>query len=145
MNDGGGFGQGQAAEVLAEFLRDLQIHLVVHQPQGGLGDLGGKFLDLDAVKLIDVAQDLEFCHVKRTLVRVRVKGTQDSSSSSAQFPVGNDQKVAAAASRIEKFQAGQALMKLESLFRWSLTFLNSARSSSRNSGPMSLRMFFSVV
>ena len=116
---------------------------MVHQPHGGLGDLGGEFFQLDAVELINIAQNFAF-NVQK-LRFVLVQNAQNIQFKLAQFAIGDDQKVAAAAGGIKEFQLGQALMKLMSFFRWFLTLSNSARSSSRNNGPMSLRIFFSVV
>ena len=59
VNDGRRFFEGQADEVISEFLGHPHVHLVVHQPKRGLRDLGRKFLDLDAEKLVHVAQDVE--------------------------------------------------------------------------------------
>ena len=55
-NVGAGF-EGDAGKVEAKLFADLEVHLVVNQPQGDLGDLGGKLLDLNAVKLIHVNLD----------------------------------------------------------------------------------------
>src|SRR3546814_2929308 len=43
--------QRQAHDVFTELFGPAQVHLVVHQPHGHLCDLGGDFLDLDAVEL----------------------------------------------------------------------------------------------
>src|SRR5690606_7907531 len=49
--------QRDAGEVGTKFLRDLQVYLVVHQPQCDLGNLGGKFFNFDAVKLVHIDQN----------------------------------------------------------------------------------------
>jgi hypothetical protein len=55
-----------AREILAELLAHAQVHLVVHQPQRHLGDLGREFLDLDAVELVHVQAD-QLVHVQHLL------------------------------------------------------------------------------
>jgi len=45
-----------------------------------------------------------------------VQGAQYLQFKLPQFPIGDDQEVAAAASGVEEFQPGQALMKLGQLF-----------------------------
>ena len=45
-----------------------------------------------------------------------MQGTQDIQFQQAQLTVGDDQEVAAAAGRIEKFEPGQALVKLKQFF-----------------------------
>ena len=85
------------------------------------------------------------CATSKGSWRLAVEHAQDVQFQQAQFTVGNHKEVAAPAGRIKEFELGEALMKLISFFGWPFTFSNSARSSSRNSGPMSLRMFFSVV
>lgn len=107
--------------------------------------MGRKFLDLDAVKLIHVAQDVELRHVERTGAILLVQHTQNVQFQFAQFPIGDDQKVAAAAGWVQEFELGEALMELCQFPGWPFKRSNSARSSSKNSGLISLRMFFSVV
>ena len=70
----------------------------------------GNSSSLDAVELIDIAQDFAL-HVEQ-LGAVLVQGAQDIQFQHAQFPVGDHQEVAAAAGRVKEFQPGQALMKL---------------------------------
>ena len=53
-HDGWGVDKRQPAEVLAEFLGHLHVHLVVREPKRDLGYLGGEFLELDAVELVNV-------------------------------------------------------------------------------------------
>ena len=68
----------------------------------------------------------------------------------AEFAVGEDQEVAAAAGGIEETELGQLVVKflqprVRRVDRSALMVSNSARSSSRNRERMSLRMFFSAV
>src|SRR5690606_11692636 len=107
---GGGF-EGNAGKVEAKFLRHPQVHLVVHQPQGHLGDLGGEFLDLDAVELVYVEVD-KAVHIEG-LLAAGVGSAQHFEFQQAQLPVGDHQKVATAAGRVEKAQAPQFLVELE--------------------------------
>lgn len=54
VDDAGVLLQGDAGEVGAEFLTHHQVHLVVGEPEGDLGDLGGEFFDFDAGELVHV-------------------------------------------------------------------------------------------
>jgi hypothetical protein len=62
--------QRDAGKVQAELLAHPQVHLVVHEPQGHLGNLGRELLNLDAVKLVHVQAD-QAVHVHTLLARVR--------------------------------------------------------------------------
>jgi hypothetical protein len=73
------------------------------------------------------------------------RGAQDVQLQQAQLAVGDDEEVAAAAGRVEEGEAGDLLVQLEELLRAAPGGLESARSSSRNSGLMSLRMLASEV
>ena len=55
-DDGGGFLERQADEVLAEGFGKANVHLVIHQPHGHFGDAGGPFADLDAVEGVHIHQ-----------------------------------------------------------------------------------------
>ena len=69
-------GERNPGEIHTEFLGDLQVHLMVDEPQGDLSDLCRKILDFDAVKLIDV--DCEFLmDVQEAGARARVDGAED--------------------------------------------------------------------
>jgi hypothetical protein len=125
MHDRGGVLQRDAHEVAAEFLADLEVHLVVDQPQRDLGDLRREFLDLDAVELIDVDGD-QLVNVEH-LLAVDVRGAQHVEFQQAQLAVGDGEKIAAAAGRVEKGQAAQFLVELEQLVAVALIFSNSAR------------------
>jgi hypothetical protein len=79
---------GYAGEVQAEFFAHLQVHLVVHQPQGHLGDLRRELFNLDAVKLVHV-------HANQAGARPRLLarwpcelGAQHGQLQQAQFAVG---------------------------------------------------------
>ena len=140
--------QGDAGEILAELFADAQVHLVVHQPQRDLGDLGGELLDLDAVKLIDIdAQQRMHIHTQLPAgVGFLGAGTQNGQFQLAQLAVADDQKIAAAARGVKKRQTAQLFVELkQAVAGCFLTFSNSAHSSSKNSGLMSLRMFSSLV
>ena len=54
MDNGAAGTQWNTGKVGTKFFRHPQVHLVVHQPEGDLGDLGGKFFDFDAKKLVHV-------------------------------------------------------------------------------------------
>ena len=58
--------QGNAGKVQAKLFAHTQIHLVIDQPQGHLGDLRRELFNLDAVKLIDVQAD-ELVDIQRLL------------------------------------------------------------------------------
>ena len=96
--------QRDAGEVEAEFLGDAHVHLVVDQPQRDLGDLRREFLDLDAVELVDVDAD-QLVDVEE-LLAAGVAGAQHFEFQQAQFAVGDDEEVAAAAGRIAEVQRG---------------------------------------
>ena len=61
MGDFGRFLQWQAGIVLTEFLRNPQVHLMIHQPEGYFGDLGGELIVFDPLELIHVdVHDLSY-------------------------------------------------------------------------------------
>ena len=63
-----------AREVQAKLFAHAQVHLVIDQPQGDLGDLRREFFDFYAKELIDVQAD-ELVHVQG-LLAVTVAGAQ---------------------------------------------------------------------
>ena len=68
MGNVGRGAQGNSGEVQAKLFAHPQIHLVVHQPQGHLGNLRGEFFDLNAVELIHVnANELVHVHTLLTI------------------------------------------------------------------------------
>lgn len=99
-------------EVHAEFFRDAQVHLVIHQPQRHLRNLDGEFFDLDAIELIDVDLDL-LVDVEKARAGSLVYGAQHFEFQRAQFAVGDDQKIAAAAGRVEEGERAQLFVELE--------------------------------
>ena len=87
----------------------------IAQTACGLGDLGWEFFYLDAVKLVYVAQDVQFRYVYGCGLRFSVQAANDIKLQQAQFAIGDDQEIAAATSRIEEFELGKALMKIVKL------------------------------
>jgi hypothetical protein len=136
-----------AGEVLAELLAHAQVHLVVHQPQRHLGDLGGEFLDLDAVELVHVQAD-ELVHV-HTLLAGRaaehVAGAQHVQLQLAQLAVADHQEISAAAGRVEKREGAQLLVKVEQPVAVALDLLELGAQLIQKQRLMSLRMFSSLV
>ncbi len=96
--------QRNPREVVAEFLRDARVHLVVGEPQRDLRDPRGKLLDLDAVELVDVDahQLLDVEEPLPALALQRQRRAQNLQLQLAQLAVGDDEEVAAAAGRIEE-------------------------------------------
>ena len=82
--------QRNAREVQAELLAGQHVHLVVHQPQRHLRDLGRELLDLDAVELVHIDQQA-LVDVEQ-LLAVLVGGAQHFQFKQAQFAVGDDEK-----------------------------------------------------
>ena len=105
--------QRNAGEVQAELFAHAQVHLVVHQPQRHLRNLGRELLDLDAVKLIDVDADQPMnVHAE---LPVGNAGAQHLELQQAQLAVADDEEVAAAAGRVKKREQPQFFVKLEQL------------------------------
>jgi len=111
MHDVRAAGQRDTGEIQTELLADLHVHLMVGQPQRHLGDLGRKLLDLDTVKLVYIELD-QAVHVQRHLPAV-ARRTQDIEFQRTQLAVGDHQKIATAASRVEEMQASELLVELE--------------------------------
>ena len=89
--------------------------------------------------LVDVDEDVDAWTARCT-------SAQHFQLQHAQFAVGDDEEVAAAAGGVEKGQRAQLLVELEQLVAVALRpCSNSAHSSSRNRGLISLRMFSSLV
>ena len=112
--DVGGLLEWQAAVELAEGFGEPDVHLVVHQPEGHLGDAGGPFGNLDAVELVHVHLR-ELVHVQRQLALGAVEDLQDFQFQQAQLAIGDDEEVAAAAGGVEEAQAGEALVEAAQL------------------------------
>jgi len=123
--------QRNAGIGFAERLRQAHVHDVIHHPHRDFCDARGKFLDLDAVELIDIDLGVEI-NVGDALLRMQF--LQHRRFKLAQFAIGDDKKIAAAAGGIEEGQAAELFMRE-----------NSAFNSSMNSGSITFRMFFSEV
>jgi hypothetical protein len=146
VNDGCRFFEGQADEVISEFLGHPHVHLVIHQPKRGLRDLGRKFLNLYPEKLVNVAQDVELRHVERSRPGLAVKRAQNIQFQQAQFTVGDDKEVAAPASRIEEFQFGELLMELGKFFLLAFELLEFGAELVKKQRPNDLEdVFFGGV
>jgi len=110
VDDGRGFFQGDAGVEFSEGFRNGHVHLVVGQPERGLGDAGGEFLDFDAVKLVDVdAGDVADFKAEGELVAV--EGAEDVEFEGAEFAVGHNEEIAAAAGGVEEAEARDAVVK----------------------------------
>ena len=111
----GGFFQGDAAVELAEGFGEGDVGLVVGEPEGDLGNAGGEFFDLDAVHLIDIdfgeLGDIEGEFVLGFAELVAVDFQQDFEFELAQFAVGDDEEVAAAAGGVEEGEPGHAFVE----------------------------------
>ena len=90
-----------------EGLAQFYVHDVFHEPEGDAGHVHGKFLKLDAVKLLD-GHAGEQVHIQPLEIRVAdeffAHGQQDAQLQLPQFPVGDDKEIAAAAGRVQKGQ-----------------------------------------
>ena len=102
-----GFFERQALVKLAEGFGHFQIHLVVHQPERDFGNARRPFANFNAVKLVHVhlRQPVDF--VQRQFRLLAEKFLERFEFKLAQFAVGDDEEVAAAAGGIEKFKAGK--------------------------------------
>ena len=106
MDDVRGGAQREALEGLEEEFAGLRVHLVIHEPEGDLGDAHGPFADLDAVELIDIdggepglaAADGEQFAEHLGLQR-------------AQFAVGEDEEIAAAAGGVEELEVAELFVE----------------------------------
>lgn len=81
---------------------------MVHHPHGRLGDAGGELVDLDAVELIDI--DLGKGSGLQVQLARGIERLQHRDLEQAQFAIGDDQEVAAAAGRVEQVQACQLVL-----------------------------------
>ena len=93
---------------MAKTLGGALVALVVCQPHGDFGDLGGVFVNFDAMKLADVAL-LHGGNVEQLAFGKQF--ANDVVFEPAQFAVGHHQKVAAAAGGIEKAQAAHGFVQ----------------------------------
>lgn len=115
MHDVGAGFERDTCKVSAKFFAHAQVHLVVHEPQRHLRDLGGKLFDLDAEELVHVDAD-EAVHVHITGAAAgELAGTQHVQLQLTQLAVADDEEVTATTGRIEKREQAQLLVKLEQL------------------------------
>ena len=102
-----------ANEGLAELQAQPVVHDVVHHPQRGLRDAGRELAKLDPVELVHVDHRLP----RRIEHRLTRRGgripdiADDLDFQQPQFPVGDDEEVAAAACGVEERQAAEILLK----------------------------------
>ena len=77
---------------------------MIDQPQRNLGNADGPLVQFDAVELghIDAAEGSDVGHPLHAAVAAGVHPTEDLGLDAAEFAVGDDQKVAAAARRVEQ-------------------------------------------
>lgn len=116
MDDVGGCFQWDTNKGLAKLQAQPVVHHVIHHPQCGFRNAGRKLPQFDAVELIHV----HLRQVRRPLphlppVAVLVFGIerfQDLDFQQSQFPVGDDEKVAAATGGIKKREPAQLGLKL---------------------------------
>ena len=96
---------------LPEFQAEAVVHDVIHHPQSHLGDPSRKFSQLDPVELIDIH------HRKQTGQHIDLPSGpgffQHLDFQGAQLPVGDNQKVAAAAGGVEEAQFAEPLLEGE--------------------------------
>ena len=105
------FPQRYADIALAELQTEPIVHDVVHHPERSLRDPGREFVDFDAVELIDI-DDRESRSVEFGLFldgRAGAEFADHFDLEQTQFPVGDDQEIAAPAGWIEEVQRGQPL------------------------------------
>ena len=95
---------------LAELPAQPVVHDVVHHPQRRLGDPGRELADFNSVKLVHIY------HRKLTRSQIdipaRVYFLENLDFENTQFPIGNDQEVAATAGRIEECQTAELRLEL---------------------------------
>ena len=91
--------QRESVNRLTENFAGLQIHLVVHQPEGDFGNAHRPFEKFYAVKLIDV-------HGRKELLPSAANRelADDIDFEKAQFAIREYEKISAAARRIEELQ-----------------------------------------
>ena len=82
---------------------------MVHHPQRGFGDAGGKLLNLDPVELVNV--DPRQGRGVKLALAFGVQLQQQFQFQRAKLAVGDDKEVAATAGRVEEGKAGQFVME----------------------------------
>ena len=108
MNGRRGF-DGEAAEVAAEGVRGELVHLVVEEPERDFGDAGGPFFNFNAVHLIDV--DAKEGGDVEEGIEFRVEGFENIEFEGAEFTIGDDEEIAAAASGVEETERREFVME----------------------------------
>ena len=98
--------QGDAPVEPSELQAEAVVHDVVHDPQRDFRNTGRELAELDAVELIDI-------HAGQ--VRHGAKLSKDVDLKQAQFPIGDDEEVAAAAGRVEESQLAQLLLESQQI------------------------------
>ena len=99
-----------AGEVASEAVGDLEVAEVIHQPERDLCDLAGELLDLKPKELRDIHL-AERRDVEKAARIVLVQFFQNIHLQPPQLAVGDQEEVAAPASRIEKLQRGDSRME----------------------------------
>ena len=84
---------------------------MVHQPHGHFGDAGGPFADLDAVEL-SPRPPWRDCGCRNFLLAGCAEFLEDFEFEQAQFAVGDDEEVAAAAGGVEECELAEFLVKV---------------------------------
>ena len=106
-----GFFERQALVKLAEGFGYFQIHLVVHQPEGDFGDARRPFANLNAVKLVHVHLREPGDFIQRHFRLLAENFLERFQFKLAQFTVGDDEEVAAAASGVEETEIAEFVME----------------------------------
>ncbi len=114
--DMGGFFEGQARERLAEGGRKAHVHLVIHKPHRGLRNSFGKLRNFNAIELIHINFGQE-SHIQRgpaakVLAILGMEGLQHLNFQKAQFAVGQNEEVSAAARGVKKGPICQFIVEL---------------------------------
>src|SRR5437016_593411 len=108
MNMGGRL-ERNAREDLAKFEAQKIVQDVVHHPQRHFGNPCRKFANFNPIELVDVDPGQAF-HIENALT-FRMQLSQQIDFKDAQFPISDDQKIAAAARRVKEIEAGKLVMK----------------------------------
>ncbi len=110
--DAGGLFQRQLRQPGGQGFAQQDVHLVIDQPHGDLRHLRREFFDFDAAELGHVNphgaegfQQMQAAQALRAMRGQAFDGVENVDFQLPQFAVSNDQKIAAAAGRIEKTQA----------------------------------------
>jgi hypothetical protein len=106
--DVGGIFEREAEIGLGEGFEDAKVGLVVHEPEGDLGDAGGPLFDLDAVELVDVDLGEAVDLIKGEGLLAAVLSAENFEFECSEFTVGDDEEVAATAGGIEELELGEA-------------------------------------